>query len=475
MGREIAEAERLDEVEFGRRLREETKLVMNWFKDGALADPETPYVGIELEAWLVDENRIPAPENVAFLEKLDHELAVPELAQFNFEFNAEPSLLDGRMLSGLNAHLNELWTAAQKTAGEMNLSAMMVGMPATLREEMMTPEYMTPSRRYALLTERLFELRGGAPLDIDIKGREQLQLVQDHLMLEAACTSLQVHLMLTADNAARRYNAAQIASGPLIAVAANAPFLYGRQLWDETRIPAFENAIEHRSFRDREGRKVGRVTFGSGYLRRSLMELFVENHEAYPAMLPICCDDGDPLAHLKLQNGTIWRWNRPIIHAGKSGEPPHIRIENRILPSGPTVADMVANTAFFIGLVLHLSDIEGLEDRIPFETARANFYAGAKSGLAAQMTWLDDEEGDVQALILDKLVDQAGDALVKAGLDRHEVGHYLGLIRSRAINGQTGAKWQRAHANCHGRDFQGLVDDYIRNQDSGRPVHTWTV
>ena len=475
MGREIAESEELDDVEFQRRLREETKRVMGWFRDGALEAAETPLAGIELEAWLMDQDGLPAPDNIEFLERLDHPLAVPELSQFNFEFNTDPARLGGRMLSGFSEHLSDLWSQARRAASEMNLSPMMVGIPPTLREDMLNPEYMTPSRRYALLNERLFELRNGKPLNIEIAGRERIELAQDHLMMEAACTSFQIHLGMTPENSARRYNAAQIASAPLLAVCANAPFLYGRRLWEETRIPAFENAISLLSFRDRTGRRVGRVTFGSGYVRRSLLELFVENLEAYPVMLPILCDDGDPLAHLKLQNGTVWRWNRPIIHAGKNGAPPHIRMENRILPAGPTIEDMIANLAFFIGLTLRLEKEEGLETRLPFEQARANFYAAAKRGLGARLGWLDETSADAQALIREHLVPSAETALLDAGLDAVDVRHYLGLIAARALNGQTGAAWQRAHANCHGRDFQGLVQTYLERQDGGRPVHTWTV
>lgn len=475
MGRELETADRIDEAGHTACLRDETRQVMAWFRDRAFERPQIPKIGLELEAWLIDADQLPSPRNLDFLETLDNPLAVPELSRFNFEFNSNPRDLAGRCLSDYESDLRQMWAEGSHAAAKLGLDTLMVGMPATLREDMLTPQYMTPSKRYALLNERVLAMRGGNPLEVRIDGRDELDLVQDHLMLEAACTSFQVHLMLDQDSAARTYNAAQIASAPLLAVSANSPFLYGRRLWEETRIPAFESAINLPTYRDRSGRRVGRVTFGSKHLQSSMMELFLENLDGYPPLLPMLLeDDPDPLAHLKLHNGTIWRWNRPIVDVNKSGVP-HLRLENRVLPAGPTVVDMMANLAFFIGLTLHLSKEENLEERLPFELARANFYNAAKRGLAGKITWLDGDVYDAQVLVHSRLAGLAGDALVEAGIERREADHYMGIVRARALNGQTGAAWQRAHANCHGRDFQRLVADYHRLQQLGRPVHTWTV
>lgn len=475
MGQEISTQDRVDQDQFARFLREETAQVMSWFRDEAFEKPATPMMGLELEAWLVDENRLPSPRNIEFLEALDHELCVPELSRFNFEFNADPAELTGKVLGGVNRHLGELWSAAETTAQDLGMDAVMVGMPPTLREEMLTTEYMTPSTRYTLLNDRVFEMRDGAPLRVDIDGRDTLNLIQDHLMLEAACTSLQIHLMVSQEDSARTYNAAQIASAPLLAAGANSPFLYGRRLWEETRIPAFESAVNVPAFRDREGRRVGRVTFGCKHLDNSMLELFLENLDGFPPLLPIVQDnEADPIRHLKLHNGTIWRWNRPIIGLDKAGQP-HLRIENRVLPAGPTVIDMVANSAFFLGLTLALQNEPNLEERLPFEIARSNFYAAARRGLGARIVWLDGETGDVQTLIHDRLANLAVEGLVEAGVDALEAKHYIGIVKSRALNGQNGSAWQRAHANCHGKNFQALMEDYLEHQKRGQPVHTWTV
>jgi hypothetical protein len=475
MGQEIDVADRLDADVFAQHLRTETAQVMAWFKEDAFERPDTALVGLELEAWLLDQDMMPAPRNVEFLDRMDNRLVVPELSRFNFEFNAEPEPLSGHLLGQVGRQLDGLWAEAGRAAKSLDLAPMMVGMPATLREDMLTTEYMTPSKRYALLNERVFEMREGAPLKVDIDGRDSLSLVQDHLMLEAACTSLQIHLMVDRDNGARTYNAAQIASAPILAAGANSPFLYGRRLWEETRIPAFEAAVNLPAYRDRNGRTVGRVGFGSKHLDSSLLELFLENLDGFPPLLPIVQDRaGDPIRHLKLHNGTIWRWNRPIIGLNDAGTP-HLRIENRVLPAGPTVIDIIANMAFFIGLTLSLRDEPNLEERLPFELARSNFYASARRGLGADIVWLDGQVSDVQSLIHGALADRALHGLLDAGIDEIEASHYIGIIKARALNGQTGAAWHRAHANCHGRDFQKLVGDYLTLQQCGQPVHTWTV
>lgn len=473
MGREISEKERLDEAGFKTRLREETRCLMSWFKTERFERPIRPSIGLELEAWLMDENGLPAPRNLEFLDKLDDDRIVPELAAYNFEFNADPLKLEKRVFSRLQSDLTELWRKAEDKAEAMGMKTLMTGIPATLRETMLRIDDATPSERYRLLNERLFMMRGGQPLKIDIAGREELDLVQTHLMMEAACTSLQVHLMMTQQNAARRYNAAQIASAPLVAASANSPYLYGRRLWEETRIAAFESALDAPGPRQGDGRRAARVTFGRAHVRDSLMELFLDNLDAYEPFLPMVCDTPEEkLEHLRLQNGTVWRWNRPIV---QPGETPHLRVESRVMPAGPTLVDIVANTAFCIGLTLHLEMLPDLEERLPFEMARRNFYACAKEGYAADCVWLDGRVVNVQALIRDELADAARDALIAAGIDPAEAGHYIGIVKARSRNGQNGAAWQRAHANCHGNDHQKLVLDYIENQKDGAPVHRWRI
>lgn len=476
MGQEIASDETFDEDAFVERLRDETRLVMGWFRDGAFEKADPPLIGAEVEGWLLDGDLMPSPRNLEFLSAADRTGLDAELSQYNFELNLDPVSLAGDGLKRLEDSIGALWSHCCAAGSAMGLNAAMVGMPPTLREGMLDLEAMTPSNRYRALNDRVMHLRGGAPLAYDIEGRERLELVESHLMMEAACTSLQTHLNIHPDHQARQFNAALIASAPVLAASANSPYLYGRRLWEETRIPAFEQAIRILSFKDKAGRAVGRVDFGTGYVRRSLMELFLENLDGHAPLLPVVEDTpAERLRHFKLQNGTLWRWNRPIVDTNKAGTP-HLRLENRITPAGPTVVDMTANAAFLIGLVLHLAGEEAPpETRLPFEAARENFYAAAKSGFGAPVTWLDGESGDLQALVAERLADQAEAALLKADVDRHVARRLIDIIRKRARTGQTGAAWQRAWVNCNGRDFQGLMEAYLGFQTKGAPVHTWTV
>ncbi|MCP2679330.1 hypothetical protein NHF45_07280 [Maricaulaceae bacterium NA33B04] len=476
MGQEIETADVFDEAGFKARLRAETLLVMNWFKEGAFEQATPPMIGAEVEGWLLDADLMPAPRNLEFLNAADDPGLDQELGQYNFELNLDPVSLSGRGLETLEQRFAALWDHCCATARAMDMQAAMIGMPPTLREGMLDLEAMTPSNRYRALNDRVMQLRGGVPLAYEIEGRERLERAENHLMMEAACTSLQTHLMIDPACQARQFNAAMIASAPVLAVSANAPYLYGRRLWEETRIPAFEHAIRIFSFKDKGGRHVGRVDFGTQYVRESLMELFIENLDGHAPLLPVIEDaPAEKLRHFKLQNGTLWRWNRPIVDTNKEGVP-HLRIENRITPAGPTPVDMAANAAFFIGLTLHLSTLdEAPEKALPFADTRENFYRAAKSGLGARVVWLDGGAGDVQQLIARQLADEAERALITAGVDKWSACKYMDIIRARARSGMNGATWQRAWVNCNGRDMQGLMGAYLALQQSGKPVHTWSV
>lgn len=475
MGQELQSEELVDEKVFLRRLREETRLVMGWFKDDAFERRSPALIGAEVEGWLLDADFRPSPRNLDFLNRADDKRLDQELSQYNFELNLEPGPLEGDCFAALQARFEQLWTHCATTARTMDGHAAMIGIAPTLRTDMLDLDAMTPSNRYRALNARVMHLRGGAPLKYCITGHEAFEDVQDHLMMEAACTSLQTHLMLDPDRHVRQFNAALIASGPLLAISVNSPFLNGKKLWEETRIPLFEQAIHVDSFRTLQGRHVGRVGFGAGYVRESLLELFLENLDGHAPLLPVTEEAArERLRHLKLQNGTVWRWNRPIVCAD-SGTP-HIRLENRITPAGPTPIDMAANAAFLIGLVLHLADLEEAPEAVlDFEAARANFYAAAQHGLGARMTWLDGDRVLAQSLIRNQLAEAAETALVRAGVAAFDARRVMDVIRERATNGMTGSAWQRAWVNTNGRDFQALMEAYVKLQDSGRPVHTWTV
>lgn len=459
---------------FRDRLRHETATLKQWFDQQAFDEDERFTVGLELEGWLVDHNHMPSPRNTEFFAHAQDPDIVAELSRFNFEINASPRTLDGAVLSQTHQDIRATWAKCRVSADALNLKPVAIGILPTVRDEMLQLDWMSDSERYRALNRELFRRREDVPLSIDIQAQDHLQYRCNHLMLEAACTSLQAHLKINQSDAVRFYNAAVLAAGPLVAATANSPFLYSHALWEETRIPAFEQSTALDGFRDLTGRHVQRVTLGTGYLRESMMELFLQNL-SFPDLLPALMEDDRDLPHLQMQNGTIWRWVRPILGFDKSGAP-HLRIEHRVIPAGPSLQDTVANLALCHGLMIALAR----EDRppeldVPFDVARANFYACAESGLRANVTW-NGTSVNVQSLLLERLLPAARRALQDQGVDPADLDLYFhDTLEPRLRTGMTGAQWQRSFIDCNGRNFQALTEAYVHWQASDQPVHSWAV
>ncbi len=459
---------------FRRRVAEETALLEAWQREGHLsAGPAMG--GFELEAWLVDRRMRPAPRNQAFLEKMGPPEATSELALFNLELNNPPQRLEGPGLRHLETSLRGIWERACDTARTVDARLVSIGILPTVDEAALSPRNMTPLKRYRALNEQVLRLRGGRPLRLDIVGREHLQSVHRDVMLESAATSFQIHFKVPAQRAHWFYNASLAASAVVVGCGANAPFLFGHDLWDETRIPLFEQSVEVGGYGNTAQGPLRRVTFGSGYLRHGLVECFRENLEHYPPLLPVSFPDTPPeaLAHLRLHNGTIWRWNRPLVGFDADGTP-HFRIEHRVLAGPPSIQDAVANAALYYGLAMGLCMApERLARRLPFAAARDNFYQAARLGLAARIQWLDGRRRSLRAWLLGGLLELAADGLTGLGLDRSDAEAYLEIVHRRAAARRTGAGWQRAWVARHGRDMAGLTRAYLEHQTTQRPVHEW--
>jgi gamma-glutamyl:cysteine ligase YbdK (ATP-grasp superfamily) len=476
MGQEIARSQFTphDFRVFTRRLEQETRLLGRWFREGRF--PELPYMGgMEVEAWLVDADYAPAPMNRLFIERLGDPLVVPELAKFNFELNTAPRLLRGDALPRMERSLQMTWDQCARMASALGARAIMIGILPTVRHEQLCIANMSDQQRYRALNEQVLRQRRGRPMQLDIAGRDVLCVTHTDVMLESATTSFQIHLRVPPSASARFYNASVIASAPMVAVSANSPYLFGRDLWDETRIPLFEQSVASPA-RKGCGAIGGRVTFGRTYVGESLMECFDENARCFPSLLPMELDKYPAsLSHVRLHNGTIWRWNRPLVGFEEGGEP-HLRIEHRSCPAGPTVVDSVANAAFYYGLVTALAR-QSLppEATLDFEQARANFYAAARDGLQASIVWLDGERYLLRELVQDELLPWARHALLDLQLVKDDIDHYLGIIRERVETRLTGAEWQRAWVGRHGHDMGGLVRAYAAWQGTERPVHRWPI
>jgi gamma-glutamyl:cysteine ligase YbdK (ATP-grasp superfamily) len=472
MGQEIEHTEfsEQDFLRFGQRLARETRELRERVAAGDFSE-EGIYCGLELETWLVGPDLAPAPANAAFLAALSSPLASAELAQYNVEFNTPPRALTGHVLALMRQDLRELLDTATCTAQTMGLDLVVIGILPTLTDDWLNAARISDLHRYHALNRQVLAARQLRPIRLDIAGREHIRSEHRDVMLEAATTSFQLHLQVPAKCAHRFYNAAILASAATVAVAANSPFLFGRDLWAETRIPLFEQAIDLGGYGEAGRGPLRRVGFGSGYARISLCECFEENLEHFPPLLAELYEEPpERFAHLRLHNGTIWRWNRPLVGFDADGRA-HFRIEHRVLPAGPSLDDMVANAAFFYGLVTFLANDP--VPQIPFSTAKDNFYQAARHGLEATVDWLRPNRLRLGEFVLEELLPQARRGLAQLGVDREEAEHFLNLVAGRVASGQTGAEWQRRFITARGHDFTALTRTYLHRQRSGEAVHLW--
>jgi len=478
MGRDIARTSFSEEdfLEFKRRLREETHILMQWFQNDSF-DSHPCRCGFELEAWLVNGQFEPAPANEEFLARINHAMVVPELAKFNFEINSTPQCMTGTLFGDMEEELLHVWNRCREQARSLGCEVLAIGILPTLKDSMLTMDNMSRNSRYLALNEQVLKLRGGETLKLDIHGRDHLHVEHEDVMLEAATTSLQIHMQVSPREAVRHYNASQVLSAPMVALAANSPFLFGKELWEETRIPTFEQSVSVASFRAKDGETISRVTFGTGYARDSIFEAFLENLDAFPILLPMAFDeDTEWLSHLRLHNGTIWRWTRPLVGLGASGRP-HLRIEHRVPAAGPSIPDTIANVAFFIGLMAYYTRTDtALEEQIDFTTARDNFYTAAQHGLNAEMVWTEGQTLPLKTIFEEHLIPAARTGLEILRVDSGHIERFIdGIIQPRIQSGQNGSFWQRNFIAKNGRDFKALTQTYFNNQDRNLPVHEWSV
>jgi gamma-glutamyl:cysteine ligase YbdK (ATP-grasp superfamily) len=460
---------------FARMLREQL------FED----DPSL--VGQEIELNLVDEHGLPSMRNADVLAAIADPAWATEVGQFNLEINVPPRRLEGETAAALEQEIRGSLNAADAKARELGSRLVMIGILPTLRKTDVDLGAMSANERYRVLNEQIFAARG-EDMRIEIEGAEQLLTHADSITPEAACTSVQLHVQVSPDAFAAYWNASQAIAGVQVALAANSPFLFGRQLWHETRITLFEQATDTRPAELKRQGVRPRVWFGERWIT-SVFDLFEENIQFFPALLPICEDEepaavldagGCPqLAEMTLHNGTIYRWNRPV-YAVVDGKP-HLRVENRVLPAGPSVADVMANAAFYYGLVRVLAESERpVWTQMSFATAAENLHAAAQHGLGAQLYWPGLGEAPAPELVLRRLLPLARDGLTRWGVAAAHADRLLGIIEQRCLTGRNGASWQIAAAqglagNGAGREsaLALMTQRYIEHMHTNQPVHTW--
>jgi gamma-glutamyl:cysteine ligase YbdK (ATP-grasp superfamily) len=473
------------------RYREKVRACLDVFAR-MLADerfePSRGSFGLEIELNLTDDDGVPAMANAAVLEAIADPDFQTELGQFNVEINVAPRRLTegvfGELEESVRASLNHGEERSRTTGAHM----MIIGILPTIDGAHLNATALSANPRYALLNEQIFAARG-EDLEIDIRGLERLSTYADTIAPEAACTSVQLHLQVEPDAFASYWNAAQAIAGVQVAVGANAPFFFGKELWRETRIALFEQATDTRPDELKAQGVRPRVWFGERWIT-SIFDLFEENVRYFPALLPVC-EPEDPvetlargdvpqLAELRLHNGTIYRWNRPIYDVVRGR--PHLRVENRILPAGPTVVDVLANAAFYYGLVRMMSEEERpLWTQMSFSAAEENFHVGARNGIEARVYWPGVGEVPVAELVLRRLLPQAHEGLERLGITSADRDRLLGIIERRCVTQRNGASWQSAVFHRL-YDETGLERDealrqmtvrYRELMHANEPVHDW--
>ena len=476
------------------RYREKVRQDLDVFEQmlaRSIFDFERPLIGMEIELNLVDDRYQPRMTNAEVLERIADPGFQTEIGQYNIELNVNPRPMPGDAALELENDLRRSLNRAESLANETGAHTVAIGILPTVMPEHFRAEWMSADIRYAALNDAMVNARG-EDMFIDIEGTsgERLTMYADSIAPESACTSVQLHLQVAPQEFAAYWNSAQALSGLQLAVGANSPYLCGKQLWHETRIELFNQATDTRPVELKNQGVRPRVFFGERWIT-SVFDLFEENVRYFPALLPEISDE-DPVAtleaghaprlsELRLHNGTVYRWNRPIYDLVDGR--PHLRVENRVLPAGPTIIDTMANAALYYGVLRTLAE----EDRpiwtqMSFVDAEDNFRACAQRGIGAKVYWPGFGELPADELVLRHLLPMADEGLRRWGVSTAVRDRYLGVIEGRCTSGVNGASWQIAavqRLEDRGADrstaLTGMLEHYIRAMHTNEPVHSWAL
>lgn len=448
-------------------------------------------IGAELEMYIIDAEGLPLSINQQILNEANDPQLTLELNRYNLEYNLTPHALNQQPLTATEREISTQLDNLNVLAGAHGARVIPIGILPTLTADNFGPEFMTDRPRYRVLVEQLIKRRG-ADFQIDINGQDPIQLAMSDVTLEGANTSFQIHYRVNPEEYVDTYNAFQLVTPLVLALAANSPSLFGHNLWMETRIPLFKQSIDVR-IKDRyRWHEPARVNFGLGWASGSALELFQQTVNVYSPLLPVCADQNPlqqlqnqqvpELAELKLHQSSVWLWNRPVYDHLDGG---HLRIEMRALPAGPSAVDMVANAALYIGLAEALKgDMPALVPALPFHLAEHNFYRAAQHGLEAKLVWPNGRQSGCREYsvieLLEEYLPTARKSLLNLGISQAEVSKYIGVVEERLNSRQTGASWQldkvAAYQGQYERDksLHMMLEDYIENADANRPVAQWS-
>ncbi|MCZ6830186.1 MAG: hypothetical protein O7F73_11475 [Gammaproteobacteria bacterium] len=472
-----------DYRDFGQRLQRQLEQLREFLQQPQF-QLHQPSFGAELEIYLVDDNYNPAAVNEELLRRSGHPQLTPELNRYNLEFNLSPVPAAGAPFAAMGRELHGFLEQLQGHARAIGCNIISIGILPTLQQAHLTQSYMTDRPRYHALNRGLCGIRGQG-VDIKINGPDALALHGEGLTVEGANTSFQVHLRVPAQDFALNYNAAQLSTPLVLALAANSPLIAGHRLWQESRIALFKQSIDFRDRKHPDWRQPARVSFGQGWVRSGAWELFAENVALYQPLIPILFEATPEqplqLPELCLHHGTVWPWNRAVYDHEAGG---HLRIEFRALPAGPTIVDMLANAALCIGWAVGLAErVEDTMARLPFKFAEYNFYRAAQYGLDARLIWPARLGGGLEERPVTELIEEflpeAEAGLAGLGVDASDSAPCWQIIRARLDSRRTGASWQLqrfAHyraANPVEVACSLMLADYVAQMMQGEPVASW--
>lgn len=475
------------------KLREFTKSIINdlqaiekmfernMFEDGPLR------IGAEQEMFLVDSAMLPSPVAMQILEDAKDERLTTEIGLFNIEANLSPLDFTGDCLSVMQTELEELVGKVKSSAKKFNSEAVLVGILPTIEQSDIALKNLTPFPRYIELNRVLTELQGDDRI-IHIKGLDELTLHMSDVFTEFCNTSFQIHLQVPISEFENYYNWSQAVTAPVLAAAVNSPLFLGHRLWSETRLALFQHATDTRSPIHQARSQPTRVHFGGSWINESIMEMFHEDLARFRILLTreieenaveVVESGGIPkLKSWGMHNGTVWRWNRACY--GVMDGKPSMRIEARYLPSGPTKLDEMANSAFFLGLMIALPQEYGeIKKRMAFDDAKDNFYSVGRFGLKSEVIWLDGRGHRTKHLILDELIPLARQGLESVNINSSDIDRYLSVLKDRIESEQTGSRWilnslagmdENAKLNVR---MRAITSALIKNQETEEPVHKW--
>lgn len=479
--------------QFVRSLLDDVK-ALEYMLENDMFESGITRIGAEQEMCLVNaDDYKPATNAMEALEKMkSYEWVETELAKFNLETNLTPHVFKGNCLSKLDKENSDKLEKIRVKLAKMNTKLVLTGILPTLSKTDLTIENLTPKPRYYALMDALSShLEKGEKFKLNLEGIDELRITHDSAMLEACNTSFQVHLQVCPKKFVHMYNIAQALAGPTMAIAANSPIVFGKRLWHESRIALFQQGLDTRSSKDHLREQRTRVHFGKDWLHESVLEIYREDIARFRVLLATDVKENSleeiaagripKLRSLQVHNSTVYRWNRPCYGVSENGMP-HLRIENRVLPAGPTTVDEIANAAFWLGCMEGMADkVEDIKEHLSFEDASDNFIKAAKFGIDTNFTWFNDKKYSACDLILKELL-----PLSRKGLEKHKVApadidKYLGIIEARAKKHTNGARWQlRAYTHfcktlTKDEALTALTKAIIENQEKGIPVHKWAL